>query len=389
MAIFENLDDRKFAPTDPFDPTDVPRFSQLSETAKDVFAKEITDFFNYKTYDGIEKIKVFPNIKKFALGASNSQNSLETVVNFIMAFGDTKDKFPMISITSQSIKERKMSLGSNFVGSFQYAPSVVGRNSGPFNLSSSVDSLWFLTIKTRPLGTDEEEPLSILSFVPAMFSNLSSVTALEISDKINKSQALYYTLSATNSGKLRISTGGPCANSTPNYVEIVDGTPELLNILGFSIGDSDDYLSTTNLPKNRYDIAGDAVISIDVVSDDLNTRTEVSDLVYNFFTFYMEKRKFEFFGRSYFERETDPPEWFHIILDNKFSWSTEFNRPRPGGEQYEYIYAIRGSVPIFIEDFIDKDIKYGDLLLRDRISYDGSFPNGDYNQDNYKYLYKK
>ena len=75
-----------------------------------------------------------------------------------------------------------------------------------------------------------------------------------------------------------------------------------------------------------------------------------------FFSYYIEKRRFQFFGRSYFDRTTTPEEWYHVVLKNQFAWSAEITRPRQGGEQYDQVYAIRGSVPIFIEDFIDKEM---------------------------------
>ena len=99
----------------------------------------------------------------------------------------------------------------------------------------------------------------------------------------------------------------------------------------------------------------------------------------------MEKRRFQLFGRSNFDRDQDPDEWYHISFNNQFSWSAEVTRPRQGGEQYEQIYAIRGSVPIFIEDFIDLDIVDAPVFLeRDYITgADPSFPDGDYYGVNY------
>jgi hypothetical protein len=287
----EDLTKRVPIPSQPFDTNDPPRFSQLNETAKDAFAWELENFFSYKTTDATSKILEVPNIQKFALGADSNEDSLETVVNMIMAYGDTPDRLPMVSITSTSTRERKMNLGANFVTAVQYPPSIVGTELGPFDFSTGIatgDSYLTLEITTWPNGRVEDATVSTLAFSDLIFSDWSNVTMDELVEAINKSQALYYTLSKTSTGYLRISTGGPCAISSPNYIEITGGDTILLNRLGFTLGASDTYLNTSNPPKNRYSLAADMTINIDVVADSINTRTELSDLVLNYFTFYME-----------------------------------------------------------------------------------------------------
>ena len=86
----ENRPPSALVPSDPFDPNDRPRFGQLQETAKDVFVKELTDFFNYNLSDGLAKIGEMPNIQKFSF-EDTSSSGLETVVNIINAYGDTPD----------------------------------------------------------------------------------------------------------------------------------------------------------------------------------------------------------------------------------------------------------------------------------------------------------
>lgn len=384
----ENLSDRIFTPTQPFDTTDPPKFSQLKETAKDAFMWELQQFFDYKTSDASLKLSETPNIQKFALGANSNEDSLETVVNMIMAYGDTPDQLPMISITSTSERERKMNIGSNFVCHVQYPPSIVGTELGPFDFSTNLpegESSFTLELTTWPTGRATSATASTITFSELIFADWSNVTMDELIDRINKTQALYYKFEKTSDGYLRISTGGPCAVATPNYIEITDGDTVLLNRLGFSLGDSDTYLNTDNPPKNRYGLAGDMTVNIDVVSDDINTRTELADLVNNYFTFYMEKRRFQLYGRSYFNRDQTPFEWYHISFNNQFSWSSEVTLPRQGGEQYERIYAVRGSVPIFIEDFVDRPLVNEPIFLRREYitNADATAPDGDYGGTNY------
>ena len=392
MAI-ENLSGRVYSATDPFDLTDTPKFSQLVETAKDAFIVELTNYFNYKTSDASMKVRETPNIQKFALGASTGERSLQTVVNIIVAYADTPDKFPMISITSANVRERKMGLGSNYVTAVQYPPSITGSEVGPFNLDHGSDDPWTLEIQTCPSGDLNEKVTSTITLNRSFFVDPTNVSVSELVTFVNRSQALYYQFAETSSGFLRIDAGGPCSKDTfVKYVEITGGTSEVLSRLGFTVGDSDSYLNSSNPPRNRYIIASDMVVNIDVVTDSLTTRTELQDLVYSFFAFYLEKRRFELFGRSYFDREVNPEEWFHISFKNQFSWSTEVTRDRQGGEQYDKIYAIRGSVPIFIEDFIDRKLtnepysfyEQNDIVLvpthggGESREYDSTYPSGDY-----------
>ena len=380
----ENLVDRKYTPTQPYDSTDVPKFGQLIETTKDAFASELEAFFDYKATDATSKISELPNIEKFALGASTNEQNLEEVVDLIMSYADTPDRFPMIAITSASLRERKLSIGNNFVDHVQYPPSICGTVPGPYNLTAG----WTMEITTWPSGYEDDETTSLITLASVIFEDITNVTTQELADAINHTQALYYQCSVTADDCLRIETGGPCAVTTPNYIEITDGDAACLTALGFTLGQSDTYLSTDNPPKNRYIIAGDMSINIDVVTDDINTRSELADLVYDFFAFYMEKRRFQFIGRSYQSRDIDPEEWFHIIFQNQFNWSGELQKLRPGGgEAKDYIYATRGSMPIFTSDFIDRKLVTEPVfLLRDNVIPDANdeIPTGDYSGDNWK-----
>jgi hypothetical protein len=120
-------------------------------------------------------------------------------------------------------------------------------------------------------------------------------------------------------------------------------------------------------------------INIDVITDDLNERGEMSDLVQTFFTFWMEKRAFQFLGRSYLDDAITPAEWYHIIFKGEFSWSGEINMPRLGGELYDYIYANRGSIPVLIADYIDRPLTVPPIFLNSTdVVWTTSLPDGDY-----------
>jgi len=379
MSSIENLYERKYIATQPFDPEDPYHFSQLSEIAKSAFLVEINQFFNYKTADKRNKIREIPTIQKFALGAGVGENSLETVIDSILSYADTPDRFPMIAITSNTSRERKLGIGSNFVAHVQYPPRVEGTKTGPFNLEED----WIIELVTRPRGTPESAVASTILFKPILFPDIHNVDIDQLVNAIN-AQALYYKAVKTSDGRLRLQTGGPCAPDTPNYIEITGGTLQCLQALGLVVGQSDNYTNSSNPPKNRYSIAADMTMNIDVVADSMPVRTEISDLIYNFFTFYIEKRRFQFFGRSYLEEGLDPEEWYHIIINNQFSYSGELNTPRQGGEQYDYIYAERGSINITIIDYLDRQIVAEPVFLqRENIIPTSELPSGDYGGDDF------
>jgi hypothetical protein len=376
----QNLDERRYVTTGNVDSGDTYKFGQLSETAKDVFIKEMTDFFNYRSTDSRSKLAEVKTIQKFGLGnVQPNERSLETLINLIIGYGDTLDRFPMIAITSTNMREKRMGLGDNFVDHVQYPASIIGTTLGPFNFTPVSDP-YVLYIRTWPNGDSTTSYDSAISFPSMIFADITNVTIDQLITAINNSQALYYEFGKTNAGYLRISAGGKLGRPWPNYIEVLStSSPEILSILGLTVGQSDTYLNTSNPVRARYVSAADMTINIDVVSDSITTRTEVADLVYTFFTFWMEKRRFQFLGRSYHDREINPEEWWHIGLKGEFSWSTEVVTPRAGVEHYDNIYSIRGSVPIFIEDFSDrKVVTEPRFLLRENIIPTSDFPSGDY-----------
>jgi hypothetical protein len=373
MPSVERFSDRGFRSTSPLDSTDLPRFGQLMETAKSVFKKELNDYFSYLTTDAAYKIRELPNIEKFGITTGSSTGNFQTAVEIILSNADKLDRFPMVAITTASCKEKKLSLGDNFFFNNQW-PISLTTDAGPFNLISGD----YITIRTWPTGKVESATDSVIVFNNIIFSSLTGLTATAISSRINETQALYYKFVATSSGEIRIEAGGKLGINSPNYIEIIAGSSNALSEFGLSVGEHASYLDTDNKVNRRYYISADMSINIDVISDDINTKQELADLIFGFFAFYMEQRRFEFIGRSYTDKDIED-EWFHMILENKFSWSSELARPRPGVEGYNYIYAVRGTVPFIMIDYLDRAITTEPrFLLRENIDYDDTYPVGDY-----------
>jgi|LSQX01.2.fsa_nt_gb hypothetical protein len=363
---------------DPLDAKDVFRFSQLNETAKDVFIIELRRFFDYTTADGLTKIKEIPNIQKFSIGSSSNDVGLETVVRTIISYGDTLSRYPMIAVTSSTYKERRMGIGGNFSGNIQSSASIVSKNKGPWDLTGLPDDA-FMTIETAPEGLGLKRKSTIV-LDKRLFNqeNLTNLSSMDIARVINKTQALYYNASYNSDDRFILSAGGVLAKNSDNAITILEGP--LLDFFGFEPGDT---ISTRDLPvKQRYITAADMTINIDVIADDPNTRVALSDIVAAYFSYYIQDHYFQYFGRSYFDPDRDPPELYRIAYMHNFSWSSETVTPRQGGEQFEYIYAVRGSFPIYIEDFIDKNLKSEPVWMGD-VNFGSDSPvTGDYGEPN-------
>jgi hypothetical protein len=383
----EDLTLRRYVPTEPYDSADPPRFSQLIETTKDAFASELKQFFTYVLSSSTDldtryRLSELPTIQKYAQGTNipfSTDGDLETVAKTMMSYADSADKFPMIAITSVSLRERRLGIGNNFVDHVQEAPRVEGTKSGPFALSDG----WMLELETVPWGLPENTTTTTLTMASVLFSDISDASIDDVVKAIN-AQALLVTASATSGGCLRLSCGGPCAPTTPNTIEVTGGTAACLSALGLTVGQSDTYLNTARPPKNRYGLMGDLTVNLDVITDDLNERNEMSDLVQNFFMFWMEKRRFQLIGRSYQEEGISPEEWYHVIFKGDFSWNGEINIPRLGGEVYDYIYANRGSINVTSIDYIDRPLTVTPIFLQSSdVVYDSTLPTGDYTGRNF------
>lgn len=371
---------RAYRPAEPFDASDPPKFGQLIETTKDAVASELRRFFNYKSSDMRAKIEEVPNIEKFAhYGTGSTEQSMETVINLIMSQADTPDRFPMLAITSASVKEKRLGIGGNFASAGQYAPSIMAANQGNFDLQSG----WTLQLKTYPYANNPAmrtvSEISTILFDTVIFGDIHDASVDDVAAAINM-QALYYHAATTPDGFLRIIAGGPAASGVPNSVEVIGGSPECLLALGLTVGQADTSENLENPPKQRYLMAADMIVNIDVVSDSLNTRTELADLVFDYFAFYMERQFFQIIGRSYQNPDLDPPEFYQLVLRGEFSWSGEYQTPRAGGDQREQIYSIRGSVPLTAIDFINRDVNRGILtwVNPENVVSSQDLPPGDY-----------
>ena len=352
----EDLYARRNIPTLPLDPNDPFRFSQLIETVKDCFQRELTTYFDYRR-SGFQSLKnEIPTIEKYNLGFSSNDAAVETFTHVLLQHPDILEHLPLIAITTASGSNLKLAFGGQFVASVQPPARVKGTKTGPFALQPN-DKIAF---KTTPNGGPPI--ISTVLFVPAMFHNLAAATIDEV--LVAASLQLLYltakkTLYSNPVGVLRFDAVGPMATAIhPNSIEVLGppySTPNALAELGFVAGTAES--TATRNPANRYQLATNLTVGIDLGTESENERRELTDLLVYFFSLEMDKRDFTFYGRSVFDDEF-PDEWFQIVLRDQHSLSGEAEIPRQGGsgEQRDLIYINRLQVPVTVIDYVDREL---------------------------------
>ena len=108
---------------------------------------------------------------------------------------------------------------------------------------------------------------------------------------------------------------------------------------------------------NRYVNSLDMTIGLIIGTDGDTLRTEITDLIQNFFAFVMNTRQFMFFGRSFYGNV--PDEYYQIILkDNNINIIGEQEIPRPD-DPARKIYVNRMDIPVTVLQYIDRPVQQG------------------------------
>jgi hypothetical protein len=392
----EDLTQRINVPTIPLDPNDPARFSQLTETAKDAFQEELTTFFNLQgTYFQNRKLEI-PTIQKFELGFNPGASATETVARILLQHPDILEKLPLVAITTAAAQNLNLSIGTQYVDATQLPARVKSTvtTGGPFSLVDG-DRIAF---QTTPNGKPQ---ISTVLFKSQLFQDITNAQLIEVIAAANV-QMLYATAKSTSYSTptplLRFDAIGVLAKTYPNSITVLGppySTVNALTVLGFTPGQTSNSASLG--PSNRYQIAANMTIGIDLGTESENERRELTDLVNYFFTLEVDKRRKTFLGRSIFDDEFQqipypglpPPaglqENYQITLLDKHSWSGEAELPRQSGsgEQQDLIYINRLNVPITIIDYVDRLLQapygYGDQNKYTQATQDSDgLPAGDH-----------
>lgn len=377
----ENLYARRNVPTLPLDANDPFRFSQLVETVKDAFQRELMDYFDYRRSDFQNLRNEIPTIEKYNLGFSASDSPIETVTRVLLQHPDILERLPLIAVTTASGSNLKLGFGGQYVAAVQPPARVKGTRPGPFAFVPN-DKIAF---RTTPDGG--APTISTLLFVPSLFQDMNAATMDEVLAAASV-QLLYVSTQVTRYstpvGVLRVNAYGPLTRAPhPNTIEVLGppySTQNALDQLGFVAGMKDS--TQDRNPSNRYQLSTNLTVGIDIGAESENERRELTDLLMYFFSLEMDKRDFTFVGRSVFDDEF-PNEWFQIILKDQHSLAGEAEIPRQGGsgEQRDLIYVNRIQIPVTIIDYVDREIvmrprRGDDLDLRK--ATENELPMGDH-----------
>lgn len=111
----------------------------------------------------------------------------------------------------------------------------------------------------------------------------------------------------------------------------------------------------TGLPTIREVVGGDMNIVLEIATTDANTRSELTDIVFSFFSVYLESKNFSILGNTELEPSSGVPNLYQIIIKNQASLGGESDIPRPDGEPVSRIYMNRITVPIIFLDYVDRE----------------------------------
>jgi hypothetical protein len=322
-----------------------PRFGGITELVKDAFVLELRHYFN-TSYSQVRPGEL-PRISKYAVAVDVSVDPLETAVNLIRSYPDVAEDMPIIAVLAATGNNLKLNISDKFVGVVIPPARVLG-GQGPFNLTNGT-----LTVQTIPDGNPSKPVTSTFKFPPTMFVDITNVTLDEIIKVINF-QALYVTAGkVTTNGvtTLALSAGGPKGRSYPNSITVLGGSA--VTALGFTTNQANQNYGPGKQISTRHMLAADFTVALEVVAESENVRTELSDLLFDFLTFVMSDRQFQFFGRSIFDAGVADETYQIIIKDKDVSIVGEQEMPRPGDPR-DKIYVNRINVPVSAIQYTDR-----------------------------------
>lgn len=158
--------------------------------------------------------------------------------------------------------------------------------------------------------------------------------------------------SSVNNGRFRI-TAVPASNQV--VVDNASGVAEALPPTAtWFIGFRDDSKNAARPVMNRYHASAQLNITIDVLAESPNERTELFDLIFGDFIFFLEQKLFTIYGRGVFD-EAFPDEHYQISIHQEVSDGGETDFPR-GEDQKDRVHANRMVLPVTTTWYIDRPV---------------------------------
>lgn len=324
-----------------------PKFGAITELVKDVFVLELRHFFT--TAYTQTRAGEFPRIDKYSVTSDINTDPLSTAVNLIRSYPDIEENLPLIAIMATTGRNVKMSISNNYTSMVVPTAKVISSATGPFTLTNDMT----ITLTSQPTGLASSLTTSSFRLPSYLFQNISVATLDEVISAINF-QALYvhaYKEKVAGVDMLAIRAGGSHGTQFPNKITMTGGTA--LTALGFTVSQTDQNYGTGKKAMYRHHICADITVSIEVVAESENVRTEITDLLYDFWAYALADRKYTLYGRSTFDPDVDGETYQIIVRDNEISLSGEQEAPRQGDEK-DKLYINRLSIPVTAFQFSDR-----------------------------------
>ncbi len=324
-----------------------PRFGAITELVKDAFVLELRHFFN-TAYTQVRAGEL-PRIDKYSVAVDVNTDPLETAVNLIRSYPDITEDLPLIAVLATTGRNVKMSISDHFTSMVINPAKVVGTIAGPYELEDNMT----ITLESQPNGIVSSLTTSSFRLPEYLFVDISEATLDEVVSAINF-QALYvhaYKERVSGVDYLAIRAGGSHGTQFPNKITITGGTA--LPILGLTASQTDQNYGTGKRAMFRHHIAADITVAIEVVAESENVRTEITDLLYDFWAYALADRKYTLYGRSTFDNTIEDETYQIIIRDNEIALSGEQETPREG-DQKDTVYINRLTIPVTAFQFSDR-----------------------------------
>jgi hypothetical protein len=332
-----------------------PRFGGITELCKDAFVDNLTNFFNTR-YTSMRlggggtstEQPELPRIAKYQTTLDASVDPLETAVSLVRSYPDVYEDLPLIAVLATTGNNLKLSISNRDVSQVFPPAVVVSSSPGPYNLGSGGT----LTLTTYQQGTLASLGISTYTFTSTFFASMAAATLDEVIKAINF-QALYaiaYKKRVGSEYRLAIRAGN-LAPGFPNKITITGGTARAA--LGFTVNQTDQNFGAGKIAMSRHYLAATLTVGLEVAAESENVRTELSDLLFDFFTFSMADRQYQFFGRSIFDDNILDETYQIIIKDNEVSISGEVETPRMSDPR-DKIYINRINVPVMAIQYTDR-----------------------------------
>jgi hypothetical protein len=335
-------------PTIPSTLTQKTVFGAITECTKDATIEELQKYF--LVGDTGVRFAELLRLDKYSVALDVTTDPLATAVSLIREYPDVIENLPLIAVMSTTGTNNKMAVSEKFVSLVIPSATVVG-GIGPFDLSVNNT----LSISTLPSGDQLTSVASTFTFPSFLFATPTAVTVDELITVINQ-QALYctaikYNLNGVES--LALQAGGSQGIHYPNNIVITGGTA--MSTLGFTLLQNNKNFGAGAVAYNRYCVSANLTIGLEVVAESDNIRTELSDLLFDFFTFAMADRQFQFYGRSMFDYGISNEFYQIVIKDNEISLSGEQETPRPNDPRFK-IYVNRLNIPVTVIQYTDRQL---------------------------------